>query len=68
MAKNRSKRGFFELFSKMALTIFLKLDMLVNIDVNKKVTKPDYPEKFWIIQKVRKCGHNDSFLKMLRND
>ena len=46
----------------MALTIFLKLGMVVKIDANEKVTKPDYPKKFWIIQKVQKCGQNDSFL------
>ena len=49
-------------FSKMALTIFLKLGMVVNIDANKKVTKPDYPKNFCIIQEVPKCGQNYSFL------
>ena len=39
-------------FSKMALMIFLKLGMVVKIDANEKVTKPDYPKKFWFIQKV----------------
>ena len=34
---------------------------MLDIDKRKKVTKPDYPKKFWIIQKVQKCGQNDSF-------
>ena len=34
---------------------------MLDIDKRKKVTKPDYPKKFWIIQKVPKCGQNDSF-------
>ena len=46
----------------MALTIFIKLCTMLDIDKRKKVTKPDYPKKFWIIQKVQKCGQNDSFL------
>ena len=45
----------------MALTIFIKLCTMLDIDKRKKVTKPDYPKKFWIIQKVQKCGQNDSF-------
>ena len=49
-------------FSETAQTIFMKLCMMLDIDKRKKVTKPDYPKKFWIIQKVRKCGQNDSFL------
>ena len=46
----------------MALTIFLKLCTMLDIDKVKKVTKPDYPKKIWIIQKVQKCGQNDGFL------
>ena len=49
-------------FSETALTIFMKLCMMLDIDKRKKVTKPDYPKNFWIIQKVQKCGQNDSFL------
>ena len=49
-------------FSETALTIFIKLCTMFDIDKRKKVTKPDYPKKFWIIQKVQKCGQNDSFL------
>ena len=48
-------------FSETALTIFMKLCMMLYIDKRKKVTKPDYPKKFWIIQKVQKCGQNDTF-------
>jgi len=46
--------------------IFLKLGMMLDIDKLRKVTKPDYPKKFWIIQKVRKCGQNDGFLTCYR--
>ena len=49
-------------FSETALTIFMKLCTMLDDDKRKKVTKPDYPKKFWIIQKVQKCGQNDSFL------
>ena len=48
-------------FSETALTIFMKLCTMLDNDKRKKVTKPDYPKKFWIIQKVQKCGQNDSF-------
>ena len=34
---------------------------MLDNDKRKKVTKPDYPKKFWIIQKVQKSGQNDSF-------
>ena len=34
----------------MALTIFLKLCTMLDIDKVRKVTKPDYPKKFRIIQ------------------
>ena len=47
-------------FSETAQTIFMKLCML-DIDKRKKVTKPDHPKQFWIIQKFQKCGQNDSF-------
>ena len=48
-------------FSETALTIFMKLCTMLDNDKRKKVTKPDYPKKFWIIPKVQKCGQNDSF-------
>ena len=51
----------YSFFSKTALTIFMKLCMVLDIDKRKKVTKLDYPKKFWIIQKVQKCVQNDSF-------
>ena len=48
-------------FSETAQTIFMKLCMMLDIDKRKKVTKPDHPKQFWIIQKFQKCGQNDSF-------
>ena len=48
-------------FSEASQTILMKLCMMLDIDKRKKVTKPDYPKKNWIIQKVKKCGQNDSF-------
>jgi hypothetical protein len=42
--------------------IFLKFGTMLEIDNLRKVTDPDYPKKFWIIQKVQKCGQNDGFL------
>ena len=48
-------------FSETAQTIFMKLCMMLDIDKRKRVTKPDHPKQFWIIQKFQKCGQNDSF-------
>ena len=41
--------------------IFLKFGTMLEIDNLRKVTDPDYPKNFWIIQKVQKCGQNDGF-------
>ena len=51
----------YQFFSETAQTIFMKLCMMLDIDKRKKVTKPDHPKQFWIIQKFQKCGQNDSF-------
>ena len=40
--------------------------MMLDIDKLRKVTKLDYPKKC-IIQKVRKCGQNDSFRIFVEN-
>ena len=34
---------------------------ILDIDKRKKVTKPDHPKQYWIIQKFKKCVQNDSF-------
>ena len=39
MAKNRSKKGFFELFSKTALTISMKLAQNVNWNISEHLAK-----------------------------
>ena len=39
----------------------MKLCTMLDNDKRKKVTKPDYPKKIWIIQKVQKCGQNEFF-------
>ena len=46
----------------MALRIFLKLGTMIDNVKGKKVTEPDYPKKFWIIQKVQKCAILEGFL------
>ena len=56
------------IISKTARTIFLKLCTILDIDQRKKMTWPDHPKKNWIIQKVQKCGQNDSFLTFSEND
>ena len=40
---------YYPFFSKTALTIFLKLCTILDIDKRKKVTKPDFPKKFRFI-------------------
>ena len=40
--------------SEMALTILPKLGMELEGDELGTVTEPDFPKKFWIIQKSRK--------------
>ena len=40
-------------FAKTAPTIFLKLCTMLDIDRLRKVTEPDYPKIFRIIQNVR---------------
>ena len=44
-----SVRHFFQI-SETALRIFLKLCMKLDIDNRKKLTRPDFPKVFWIIQ------------------
>ena len=61
-----SKLQFFDFLSKMALRIFLKLGTMMENNKGKKVTEPDYSKKFWIIQKIQKCGQNDGFLTFSR--
>ena len=47
--------------SETALRIFLKLCTMLDIKNVKGIARPDFPKKFWIIHKVRKCGQNDGF-------
>jgi hypothetical protein len=43
-----------QIISKTALTIFLKLCMMLDIQKAKKLTRPDFPKKSRFIHKVRK--------------
>ena len=45
---------------KTALTIFLKLCPMLDIDKLCDVTEPDFPKKLRFIHKVQKCGQNDT--------